>query len=350
VPAITCPYNPAEFTAVGLLVALHCPIAKRLALTVHAIEFDFTTRVERVVAITDVPASLDQGHSVWVDIDLSQPDEVASVLQMLQLNSQVIRAVVEERIAGRYDVHDDCIHASVFVTRYVDRKLSFDILELILAQRLIITLHHGRTPFIEQLADNGLKFFQKFALSIGFLLFEIWDSAIDHLRRSVAAIEVDVDQTQQSIFSQPSDDIFQNVSQLSGNVLELRKLTLVMRDSLDQLATHTSEFVPATAQPYLMNLVGSLERLAGDLTVERETLAESLTLYLGMVSHRTNQLIRRLTLVSLVFLPLTFLCGLYGTNFDLPEYSWPYGNVFIWSLVSLCATSVVVWMRAKRMW
>ena len=97
-------------------------------------------------------------------------------------------------------------------------------------------------------------------------------------------------------------------------------------------------------------MVGSLERLAGDLTVERETLAESLTLYLGIVSHRTNQLVHRLTLVSLVFLPLTFLCGVYGMNFNLPEYSWQNGYVFFWGLVAFCVMTMVSWMRMKKMW
>ena len=74
-----------------------------------------------------------------------------------------------------------------------------------------------------------------------------------------------------------------------------------VREALEQLATHKSAFVAESTQPHLRNLVGTLHRLADDMTVEREILTESLTLYLGLVSHRTNRLLRQLTLVSVIF-------------------------------------------------
>ena len=98
-------------------------------------------------------------------------------------------------------------------------------------------------------------------------------------------------------------------------------------------------------------MVGTLERLGTDLAVEREILAETLTLYLGIVSHRTNQLLHRLTLVSVVFLPLTFLCGVYGMNFDfLPEVHWRYGYAYFWGAVLVIVVGTVLLMRAKRWW
>ncbi len=319
-------------------------------MTVIAIEFDFTTRMDRVVAIGDVADSLARGLSVWVDIDLSETIEATQTLETLGVNPRVVSAIFDVPSAGRYDVYEDSLHISVSAATYAGRELDFAIIDLVLAERMIITLHRGQAPLIATMRENYPTFFHKFALSIGFLLFEVWDLVLKSLRRSLTRIEADVEHTQQSIFTSDSDEIFQNVSQLSGNVLELRKTTLVMRDSLDQLARHTSSFVPATAQPHLVNMVGSLERLAGDLTVERETLAESLTLYLGIVSHRTNQLVHRLTLVSLVFLPLTFLCGVYGMNFNLPEYGWQNGYVFFWGLVAFCVMTMVSWMRMKKMW
>jgi magnesium transporter len=319
-------------------------------LTITAIEFDFTTRVDRAITIDDVAHSLAQGHSVWVDLDLDQQVEAATALATLKLNPRVAESISDPQTTGRYDVYEDCVHLSVSATSYAGHQLIVAIVDLVLADRMIVTMHHGRSDLIALMRDSYPRFFHAFALSIGFLLFEVWDLVLESLRRSLSRIEVDVEQTRQSIFTSDSDEVFQNVSRLSGAVLELRTSTLVMRDSLDQLTRHTSSFVPATAQPHLVNIVRSLERLAGDLTVERETLAESLTLYLGIVSHRTNALVQRLTLVSIVFLPLTFLCGVYGMNFDLPEYSWRYGNVFFWCLVVTCATTVVVWMRIKKMW
>ena len=326
------------------------PLRRSKSIVTHAIEFDFAQHVDRVLTLSEVDESLKQGHSCWVDIDLSCSRDAEQAIETLVINPRVVESLAHEPSIGRHDVHEDCLHISISIPVYTNRQLRFEIVELILAERLIITLHRGEMQFLNRVQESYPNFFRKFALSLGFLLFEIWDLLIESLRGVLTQIEDDVEETQKSIFSGASDEIFPRVSQLSANVLELRKNVVAMRDVLDHLATHKSAFVPATAQPYLLNLVGSLERLSLDLTVERETLAESLTLYLGIVSHRTNQLVNRLTLVSMVFLPLTFLCGVYGMNLDLPEYRWRYGYAYFWGLAVCCATAMVIWMRMRRLW
>ncbi len=319
-------------------------------MTLSAIEFDFASHLDRKIEIGDATTSHARGNSVWVDIDLALVDEANEAFRLLSVNPSVVEAIAESPSAGRHDIYEDCLHLSLSIPIYQNHEIQFEVVELILGDRLLITLHRGQSFFLDRVRENYPTFFRKFALSLGFLLFEVWDLLIERYRQTLASLEEDVELAQKSIFEDASDEIFQRVSHLTSSVLEIRKASLAMRDSLDLLGTHKSAFIPTTAQPYLLNMVGSLDRLAGDLTIERETLAEVLTLYLGMVSHRTNQLLHRLTLVSIVFMPLTFLCGVYGMNFDLPEYSWKYGNVYFWSLIITCVTGMVFWMRLRKMW
>ena len=84
---------------------------------------------------------------------------------------------------------------------------------------------------------------------------------------------------------------------------------------------------------------------------EREILAETLNLYIGMVGHRTNQVVNRLTVVSFVFLPLTFLCGVYGMNFEvLPELKWRYGYMLFWVVSTIIVAALLTYMRKRRWW
>jgi magnesium transporter len=96
-------------------------------------------------------------------------------------------------------------------------------------------------------------------------------------------------------------------------------------------------------------MVGTLERLGNDLCTEREILAEALNLYLSMVSHRTNRIVNRLTMLSAIFLPLTFLCGVYGMNFRvLPELEWEYGYLYFWGLATVITGGLLVSLKLKR--
>ena len=84
--------------------------------------------------------------------------------------------------------------------------------------------------------------------------------------------------------------------------------------------------------------------------VDRDILAQSLDLHMSMVTHRTNRVMNKLTIISAIFLPLTFLCGVYGMNFDrFPELHWRYGYEFFWGLTATIVTVLVFLLRRNRM-
>jgi magnesium transporter len=97
-------------------------------------------------------------------------------------------------------------------------------------------------------------------------------------------------------------------------------------------------------------MVGTVEHVLQDLLVDRDILSESLNLYMSLVGHRTNEVMKRLTVVSVVFLPLTFLCGVYGMNFEiLPELQWHYGYLFFWAVAAVIVISLLGLMRRAKL-
>ena len=93
-----------------------------------------------------------------------------------------------------------------------------------------------------------------------------------------------------------------------------------------------------------------LDRTLQDLLVDRDILSESLDLHMSLVAHRTNRVLTRLTAVSMVFLPLTFLCGIYGMNFEfMPELAWPVGYALFWGIVILVTTLQLILLRKKKL-
>ena len=146
------------------------------------------------------------------------------------------------------------------------------------------------------------------------------------------------------------DRVFARVSALGAALLNFRKVVLPARGVLSDLATRRSLFLSETTQHLLGNLVSSAERVLQDLLVDRDILSESLNLYMSLVSHRTNQVMKRLTVVSVIFLPLTFLCGVYGMNFEhLPELKWQYGYPLFWFAVALIVGGIVWFSRRARL-
>jgi magnesium transporter len=313
------------------------------------VEFDFESRKERTISADDARAACDGGRCCWIDVLLDDPQQAEVLLKQMGVNPVAIEAVLTEPMGGRCDVYEDCLHTAVSAPRFEDGHLRFSYVDMILGERYIITVRRARVEFIEQSRKNYQHFFQRFAQSLGFLLFEFWDQLVDSYRKALLKLEDEVGTVQANILGEMDDRIFGRVAEVTHHLLLLRKSILADREVLEQLAVRKSTFVASTTQPYLANMVGTLERLGSDLTVEREILAETLHLYLGVVSHRTNRVVNRLTMISAIFLPLTFLCGVYGMNFTyLPEKDWDYGYLFFWLLAAGIAGGLLALFRLRR--
>ena len=125
---------------------------------------------------------------------------------------------------------------------------------------------------------------------------------------------------------------------------------LPARALLNDLSTRRSLFISEATQRFLGNMVGSVDHVLQDMLVDREILSESVNLYMSVVSHRTNQIMKKLTVVSVVFLPLTFLVGVYGMNFEvLPELKWRFGYLYFWALVAAIVLGIARVIRRGRL-
>ena len=155
---------------------------------------------------------------------------------------------------------------------------------------------------------------------------------------------------QNDLMKEVDDRVFASVSELGADLLHFRKVVMPARAVLTDLSTRRSLYVSEATQPFLANMVGTLERVLQDLLVDRDVLSNSLDLYMSIVQHRTNEVMKKLTVVSVIFLPLTFLCGVYGMNFEhLPELRWHYGYGFFWALVACIVTTIAFVSRRARL-
>lgn len=321
-----------------------------MPLTAFAVEFDFTSRQQRAITPEEVPQACQNGLGCWVDLNVSDPAEAQVVLVSLGINPRVIEEVLGNPVEGRHDVYEDCLHVTISAQTFHGGKLHEVPVDLIIGPCWICTLHRGEVEFLKQVRRAYPQDFARYAKTLSFLLYEFWDHLTEHYRRTLRALEDEVQRVRVTVFSEADDHVLTAVSEVTKHVLVFRNSLLAAREVLHELAVRRSPFVSESTQPFLDNLAGTLERLAHDMTVAREVLAESFNIYLGLVTHRTNRLINRLTIISVIFLPLTFLCGVYGMNFKhIPELEWDYGYLAFWIVTAAITGGLVLLIRAKRL-
>lgn len=315
------------------------------------VRFDFIAKNERTATLQEAHADHGPHLYYWVDIDASTVDATAAMRE-LGINETVVQEAIGIDVDGRYDVYDECLHVAATAAGFKEERIKGSHVDIILTEHAIVTVRRGTVDFIEQVKKRYHQDFVKFAKSPSFLVYELFDTLIQSYRKSIGQLEVAIERVRSRIFGDVDDTIFNQVSDITADVLELRKIMLAVRDVLHELATRRSPFVSETSQPFLDRMTDTVARLTIDLGVDREVLGETLNLYMGMVSHRTNAVVRRLTVFSVIFLPLTFLSSIYGMNFDrdimMPELTWAYGYKAFWATAATLTLGLLWFMKRKK--
>ncbi len=318
-----------------------------------AVELDFATKQHRKIAIDEVKAAMEGERTfVWVDIDIANRDEARKLLAKLEgmYEQEIIEDALSREPATQIARYEKFLHLVLSGCRLSGHKFDLERVDVMMGEKFMLTLHRGQPVFLEAVRKSYVQDFVRFAQSPSFLLYELWDHLVDNYLSVHKRFEERVDEVQRRLTGEVDEAIFAEASELGADLLHLRKVVLPARSVLTDLSTRKSAFVSEATQPYLNNMVGTIERVLQDVLVDRDILNGSLNNYMSLVAHQSNKTMSKLTVVSIIFLPLTFLCGVYGMNFEyLPELQWKGAYFVFWGIVIAIAAGLLYLMRRNKL-
>jgi magnesium transporter len=316
-----------------------------------AVAFDFERRSDLKIPIEKIKASTEAGLFVWLDCDGSDVDRAREILKdSFSLEEALIDACLALDPELRYDNRAECLHLVLVGCRVDDGHLHHDRVDALIGERFFVTIHRDDVAFIERVRGHYHEDFIRYAKSPGFLIYEMWDAMIDGYEETGGRLDALVETMQKRIFTSFDDQVFADFALLGSDLLHFRKYLAPARNVLDELGTRKSRFVPEGTQPFLLGMVSRIERILQDVMVNREILSEALNLHVAIGDHKLNRIMEKLTIVTVIFLPLTFVCGVYGMNFEFqPEFKWELGYVWFWGLVASIVATAFVLMKWARL-
>jgi len=323
-----------------------------MAPELNVIALNFETKAERRIDLHDAALAMNAGEFVWIDVKPNDSTAARELLLGLGLvDEEVVDAALTKAPATQHARYDDYVHLVVAGVRRRGESFELDRVDAVIAERFFLTIHRDDVPFLDAMKKNYRKDFVRFARGPSFLLYALWDHLVEHYLAVQTVMEDHGDAIRLALRAEVLDsEVFTRVAAFGSELLHFRKVVLPARTVLADLATRRSLCVSDVTQSALSNLAGTLEHVLQDLLVDRDVLSEAVNLHLSVVSHRTNEVMKRLTVVSVVFLPLTFLVGVYGMNFDvMPELRWTFGYPLFWAAVLVIVGGIVTFLRRARL-
>ena len=211
-------------------------------------------------------------------------------------------------------------------------------------------MHHGASGVIDAVRKDYVRDFETHAATPSFLIYEMWSKQIEQFFEMQGRLEQEVDAARREVRRTVDADTLDELANVNGRLLALRKLTVPARRVLEEMLSRKTLLISDATLSFMARMVEMLERLLADITSDLDVLSSAMEFSLAVSAHRTNQSMNRLTVMSTLFLPLTFLCGVYGMNFEfMPEIRWQNGYAFFWMISVVVFLTLYLLLRRARL-
>jgi magnesium transporter len=292
---------------------------------------------------------------IWISIENAKPHETQSILKDIYDIHPLVIADCESK--GYQTPKVDDFTNYVFIIAHAVRPdgnvkvLETMELDLILGQNHLITIYkeHDNPPIREVM--NKLEHDERlYKNGADFLCHAVLDDLVDDYMPVLDHMDEEIEWLEDRVLSKPTPKTLERILNLKHSTMSLRRIIGPQREVMNRLSRDEFEVIDEQSRIYFRDIYDHLVRIQ-DLTESiRDLETGAMDIYLSSTSLRLNEVMRALTVVSTIFLPLTFLAGVYGMNFKhMPELEWLLGYPLLWLIFVMIAVGMMVFFK-KRGW
>jgi magnesium transporter len=186
-------------------------------------------------------------------------------------------------------------------------------------------------------------------MGVDYLAYALLDAVVDGYFIVLERLGERIDALEEVLMTRNGNAAMHQVYRLKRELLFLHKAVWPLREVIASLQRRESPLVRETTAPYLRDVYDHLIQVVDTVEIYRDILSEMLSTHLTVVSNRLNEIMRVLTVIATIFMPLTFIAGVYGMNFKhMPELEWEYGYLLAWIVMAGVGVTMFLYFRSKK--
>ena len=277
--------------------------------------------------------------------------EIKDVAKIFDFHPLAVEDCLSFSPRAKLDNYEEYYFFAMHAIRYdedSDEEIKLVQLNVFLGQNFVVTVHRQPLQALGRLAKTSLKSPEYLNKGMEFFLYAIIDGNTDDLFPIMDRIDIRIDELEDEIYGHPSPEITEEFLALKRTILTIRRAVIPQRRIFASINAggHPYFDIREEIKPYFLDLVDHLERITDTLEGFRDLVDASLATYHSLISTRTNNAIRVLTVISTIFMPLTFLTGFFGMNVPLPFQEISLSTILI--LLMLLTTTGLMLLLFKR--
>jgi magnesium transporter len=231
-----------------------------------------------------------------------------------------------------------------------DDQIRAEQVSLIVHQDVVLSFQEKGSPLFDAVRGrirSGKGRLRRSATD--YLAYSLIDAVVDYYFVVMEQLGEDIETVEDKLVSDPRPQTLKRIQALRKEMLLVRKSVWPLREVILHLERSESPLIHKTTEIFFRDVYEHTIQVMDTIETQRDMLSGMLDIYLSSVSNRLNEVMKVLTIIATIFMPLTFIAGIYGMNFEfLPEIKWRYGYAFAWGVMILVAAIMLYFFRKKK--
>ena len=287
----------------------------------------------------------------WINVDgLLDHALINTILEPFGIHPLIVEDILIPGQRPKIESYDNYAYIVAKMVYYVDEELVFEQLSIIFDNENIITIGEKKGDVFDAIRKhldvNGNNIRNG---KSDHLVYAILDAIVDASFDVLEILGDHIDEKEEELLEKPNITLLSDLRQYKRDLLYLHKAIWPLREVLSRMMHQEIKEVRDETLPYLRDVNDHVYQCIDSIETYRELLSGMMDLYLSSISNRLNEIMKVLTIISTIFIPLTFIAGVYGMNFKyMPEIPWIYGYPVVLAFMVGIAIVMVLYFKRKK--
>ena len=295
----------------------------------------------------------DSAHITWINVNgLSNTEDIVALGNYLELHPLIQEDIVSTNQRPKIDEYETYLFLVFKMLHYDEEgQLVTEHVSIVVGSDYVVTFQEAEGDVFDDLRDR-LEHGKGRVRGLGsdYLMFAILDAVVDNYFTVMEFLSNKVEILEDKLFDDKEDpNITEEIQELKKEILKIRRAVLPLREVINRLEKIESTLIQERTQKYIRDLYDHIIQVNETLETYREMIWGLMDMYMTTISNKMNEVMKVLTIMASIFIPLTFLAGIYGMNFEnMPELHLKYGYYYFWGLMLLVFMGMLWYFKRKK--
>lgn len=324
-------------------------IASKVYITLYDIDIFEEEETTDIARILDIKAS---DKTAWINvIGINDEHFIEALGTKFGLNSLVLEDAINTEQRPKIDEYEDYIFG-VFRMLYLNAndEIVGEHVALVLMENTVLAFQEVEDDVFEGVRNRlQAKAGRIRSRGADYLFFALLDAIIDNYFLVLEHINQRIEILEDEVYNHPKPIVAQNIQELKKEILKIRRWIFPVKELISRLIDSESPLITKDTKLFLRDAMDHTLEINESLQIYREMSMSLMEMYMSNMSNKMNEVMKVLTIMASIFIPLTFIAGIYGMNFDhMPELHTENGYYYVWGVMIVLFIGMMVYFKKKN--